>query len=274
MTKVKTTEDLYTSITSDPIFTPSLKSQIQSVQKHQDLTEKFVKKVINGVHKNAILQGPPGLGKSFSVQTALMTAGLIDGTDYRIVKGHITPLQLYAALYMYRRPGQILVLDDCDDVFGSELGIGLVKTATDPDNRTITFDSTRVPVINGTEVREFVFNGTLIVCSNVALSSGRQSRRNQHMAAILSRTTTWPLGWNTRELKFAQVFNMVVNNDYLSNSARTKISDSQKAELLTFLLENLNDVANLDLRLPQKIAAEMVADSINWKESCVPFLKV
>jgi hypothetical protein len=266
--------DHYSEIIADPIFTPALVEQIADVQAYQTRTEKFVSKVLNGTHKNAILQGPPGLGKSFVVAQALDTAGLTEGEDYKIVKGHITPLQLFTLLYLYRRRGQVLVLDDCDDVFQNEMGLSFVKAATDPDNRRVSYESSREPIIAGSVVTNFVYNGTLIICSNIPMNTGRQGRRAQHMAAIYSRTTNWPMGWHTRERKFAQVFNMVVHHDYLARDTRTAITADQKLALLKFLLQNLDEINTLDLRLPQKIAAEINADPTDWQANCAPFLKV
>jgi len=167
-------------------------------------------------------------------------------------------------------------LDDCDDVFQHETGLSFVKAATDPDNRKVSYESSRQPIIAGNVVTEFQFNGTLIICSNIQMTSGRQGRRSQHMAAIYSRTTNWPMGWHTRERKFAQVFNMVVHHDYLNASGdpRTAITTEQKSALLRFLLANLDDINTLDLRLPQKIAAEINADPSDWQANCAPFLKV
>jgi hypothetical protein len=266
--------DHYSEIIADPIFTPALVTQIADVQAYQTRTEKFVSKVLKGTHKNAILQGPPGLGKSFVVAQALQTAGLTEGEDYKIVKGHITPLQLFNLLYLYRRQGQVLVLDDCDDVFQNEMGLSFVKAATDPDNRRVSYESSIKPIIAGSVVSDFVYNGTLIICSNITMNTGRQSRRGQHMAAIYSRTTNWPMGWHTRERKFAQVFNMVVHHDYLARDTRTALTADQKLDLLKFLLQNLDDINTLDLRLPQKIAAEINADPTDWQANCAPFLKV
>lgn len=265
---------MYDEIVSDPIFTPALLEQISTVEAFQLQTEKFVDKVIRGTHKNAILQGPPGLGKSYVVQQALKKAKLNEGVDYKIVKGHLTPLQLFTLLYLYRRAGQILVLDDCDDIFNHDSGLSFIKAATDPDNRRINYESQRRPLINGTVVTDFVYNGCLIICSNVTMTTGRAGRRTEHMSAIHSRTTNWPMGWDSRERKFAQVFNMVVNHDYLNRDARTRLDSDQKRELLKFILENLDDINTLDLRLPQKIAAEINADPTDWHAACRPFLKV
>jgi hypothetical protein len=261
----------YTEILSDPIFTPALVEQIIKVEQHQVLTNDFVRKVIRGVHKHAILAGPPGLGKSYSVSEALKTRGLVENEDYIILKGHLTNSQLYAVLYLYRQKGQFVVLDDCDDVLNNEVGLGIIKSATDPDSGRVCWHSPNGIGINGQVVREFHFKGTMIICSNVKMTSGREGRRNDHVSAITSRATLWPLGWQTKEQKFAQIFNLVVNHDYLGARPETTLTTDQKRDLLKFILENLNDIRNMDLRLPQKLARE-INDGGNWRKACQPFL--
>lgn len=244
-----------------------ISDELAEVIKHQDLTQEFMQGVINGVHKNAILVGPPGLGKSYSVQKALDSAGKIAKRDYIIVKGHVTPTQLFLILFMYKDSGKVVVLDDCDEIFNTETGLNLLKAAMDPCNRVVSYFSQRYYAVNGQVVKDFVFDGTVIVCTNIALSSGRGGRRTKHMEAITSRAPVWPMHWTTPTKKFAQIYNMVINADYLSAETRTALNAQQKKALLQFLWDNLSEVNNLDLRMPQKIAAEMKTNS-NWKQVC------
>ena len=266
MSKTEQSVD-FTEILSDPVFTPALKDQIASVQQFQAVTEDFVRSVVSGVHANAILQGPPGLGKSYVVTQALKNADKIEGEDYIVIKGHITPLQLYATLYMYRRKGQVVVLDDCDDIFTKETGLEVLKAATDQDYRKVTWMSSATPVVNGTPVKDFVFNGAIIVCSNISVTTGRGGRRDRSAAAFMSRLTYWDMKLSQRERMYAQIFNLVVEADYLSRNPKTKLDIVQKRELMKFILINLDDIVQFDLRMPQKIAAEMNANPKNWKRT-------
>jgi hypothetical protein len=257
----------FTEILSDPIFTPALKDQIQSVQDFQKLTEQFVSSVVAGIHPHAILQGPPGLGKSYAVTQALKAAGKTEHDDYIVIKGHITPLQLYATLYMYRRPGQIVVLDDCDEILTKEAGLEVLKAACDADYRRVTWVSSSSPVINGTAIKEFIFNGTVIVCSNIAVTTGRGGRRDRSAAAFLSRLVYWDLRLGSRERMYAQIFNLVVNADYLARTATTRLTLDAKRDMLKFILEHLDEIVSLDLRMPQKVAAEINANPTNWRKT-------
>jgi hypothetical protein len=66
---------------------------------------------------------------------------------------------------------------------------------------------------------------------------------------------------------FAQIFNLVVNADYLSFNPATKLTTMQKREMLKFILVNLDDIVSFDLRMPQKIAAEMNSNPKGWKKT-------
>lgn len=260
----QTNSSLYSKILSNPTFTPALKEQIADVIAEQAVTEQYVDKVIRGVYRHGLLQGPPGLGKSYSVKNAMSRAGKTEGNDYIILKGHCTPLQLYAILYRYRAVGKIVVLDDCD-VEADLTGLEILKAATDPDGGYVCWASSRIPVIGGHEVPNFTFKGKLILCTNLFTVSGRGGRRDAKVRATISRIRARVVDFSTRERKFAQIFNLVVNADYLGGNTQTKLNDQQKEDMLTFLVENINDISEIDLRLPQRLAADIVDDPKGWK---------
>jgi len=265
MSVLNSTIDHYSEIIADPIFTPALVDQIAKVQEFQIRTEQFVADVIAGVHRDAVLQGPPGLGKSYAVTEALRKSGKVEGEDYVVVKGHINATQLYVLLNHFRRKGQIVVLDDCDDIMVNDRGLEVLKAVTDTDSRRVVWMGGGVPAVNGQRLAEFVFNGSIIVCTNMSMTTGTGGRRDRAAGAFLSRLNVWDLRLATRERMYAQIFNMVVNADYLSRDSATTLTVEQKRDLLAFVLANIDDIPCLDLRMPQKIAREMVAHPTDWQ---------
>lgn len=258
------TVSLYDSILQDSLFTPALREQIQDVQAFQTSTERFVDGLVAGTHRTAVLQGPPGLGKSHAVAKAMDRAGLVKNKDYFVVKGHITPMQLFVVLYQFRRQGQFVILDDCDDIMTKDVGLEVLKAACDDEFREVCWHGCRV-VINDTSVDRYLFNGTVIICTNMSIRTHRGGRRDRAAAALLSRAVVWDLRFNTRERQYAQLFNMVVNEGYLDHNPATQITDQQKHDLLKFVLEHLDELRSLDLRVPQQIAREMVANPTTWQ---------
>lgn len=267
--RMRNVDDILTS----PIFTPELKVQIEDVIGQQDITEQFVDKIVRGIYKHGMLRGAPGLGKSHVVQTALSNRGLIANNDYIVIKGHCTAWEFFHVLYNYRHPGKFIVLDDCD-IDADYVGLGLIRAAVDPVTKNrVNWHSNRVPVIDGVPVESFNFRGSIIICTNVFQTSGRKNRNSAMHHAITSRLPIRDVDWNTAEKKFAQIYNMVINADYLNTNKdrnRRKLTLREKVDMLAFIVEHINSIPDLDLRLPQKIAANICDTKVkNWRTFCL-----
>lgn len=253
-------------IFNNPSFTPALQKQINDVIAEETVTRNYVDKIMRGVYRHGMLIGAPGLGKSYAVSQALKQRQLTEGRDFMIVKGHCTPLQLFKLLYLFRKPGQFLVIDDCD-VEQDRVGLELLKAATDPDNSQVNWSAGSIPMIGGQPVDSFVFKGSVIICTNYFERTGRPGSKDAKRDALFSRVTPRRVNWDTRDKQFAQLFNMVINADYLSHRPETQLTDDQKAQLVLFICENRDRFVNLDLRLPIKIAVDMLdTECPDWQE--------
>ncbi len=263
------------SILQDPIFKPSLRKRIDEVRQYNEDAQEFLRDVVAGAHRAAIIYGPPGMGKTHTVVEALKSTGLQENKDYIVARSHATPGMLYVLLHMMRKAGKFVILDDCDGIVANETGLNLLKGATDPTYRQVGWASTQQiknPVTGKPIPDTFDFNGTVIICTNVRLSCGR-GRIANHMDALRSRSAPFSLALNSREDQYAQIFHMIVDKDYLNSTIDTQLSETQKVDLLKFLLENLDVPRRLDLRLPQHIARTMKANAGNWQRQARRFLE-
>lgn len=263
------------TILQDPIFKPSLRKRIDEVRQYNEDAQEFLRDVVAGAHRSAIIYGPPGMGKTHAVVEALKSTGLQENKDYVVARSHATPGMLYVLLHLMRKAGKYVILDDCDGIIANETGLNLLKGATDPTYRQVGWASTqqiRNPLTGKPIPDTFDFNGTVIICTNVRLASGR-GRIANHMDALRSRSAPFSLALDSREDQYAQIFHMIVNKDYLNSDIDTLLSESQKVDLLKFLLENLDVPRRLDLRLPQHIARTMKAKPSNWQRQARRFLE-
>ena len=253
-------------ILADPVFTPGLKKRISDVADLNADLNDFIEGVISGVHRSAVIYGPPGLGKTHSVSGALARAGKIENTDYVVVRSHATPLQLYQILYFMRQAGKIVVLDDCDGVLTNEIGLNIVKAATDNKFRRVGWHSSvAIKSPSGKSIPStFDFNGSLLVITNVRLASGK-GRMSNHWDALRSRMPGFHLALDDRSDQYAQIFYAMTELDYLSASPDTMLDEEQKVALLKFFLDNLDLPRRLDLRMPEAIAREMKSRPENWE---------
>jgi len=274
--KTKITKDpILSSILKDPIFKPGLKARINDVRQYNEDAQDFLRDVVAGAHRAAIIYGPPGMGKTHAIVEALNAAGLKENEDFVVARSHTSPGMLYVLLYLMRKRGKYVVLDDCDGIIKDETGLNLLKAATDPTYRQVGWASTKDlknPIDGRPMPSSFEFNGTVIISTNVRLTTGR-GRIANHMDALRSRTAPFSLSLESREDQYAQIFHMVLEKDYLSADPETKLTSEQKAELLRFLLVNLDIPRRLDLRLPQHIARTMRVKPDCWHRQAKRFLE-
>jgi hypothetical protein len=200
---------------------------------------------------------------------SLTDAGRVSGSDFHTINGHVTPVKLFATLYLFRAKGQILVLDDCDNIFTNEIGINILKAATDTTQNTVTYLSNYQIKVKDVVVQEFKFEGSVIICTNIDLSTGR-GRQAEHMRAVDSRSTKISFGIESIDQKFAQLMNVVLITNYLKEK-KLNLSDDKIYLMLDYIRVNLSRIKSLDLRLPEKIGAEMM-NRRDWRIVCDLFI--
>ncbi len=110
------------------------------IAKRFSILDEMTKAAINSDIRAMIVSGPPGVGKSFGVETQLEKASMFDKlagkrVRFEIVKGAMTALGLYAQLYKYSDKKNVLVFDDCDSVFQDDLSLNILKAALDSGKR-------------------------------------------------------------------------------------------------------------------------------------------
>lgn len=264
----------FQDILSDPIFTPGLSERISDVRDLNEDLQDFLDGVCQGVHRSAVIYGPPGLGKTHSVTRALTKHSLKEYRDYVMIRSHATPMELYQILYQMRAQGKIVVLDDCDGILTNETGLNLVKAASDAKFRRVGWHSSvQIRTPSGKSVpNSFEFNGSLVVITNVRLAQGR-GRQSNHWDAIRSRMPGFHMNLEDRSDQYAQIFYAVTELDYLNSQPETQISDDQKRLLLKFFFENLDRPRRLDLRLPETVAREMLSRPEGWQRRCQRILE-
>jgi hypothetical protein len=145
-----------------------------------------------------LITGTPGTGKTRVVRERLMKAMLLEGFQYRIVKGHGSALGLYSLLYECRN--QILILDDADALFQDPRSVNLLKAALDSDTqaRKISWQSQSAAQMD--VPMEFEFKGAVIFISNI--------RESQMDPAVLSRSLHYNLELSSEEI-LASMYNLL-----------------------------------------------------------------
>lgn len=148
-----------------------------AVQDRMMMLEKLTRLIAERKLNSLVVTGQAGIGKTVSVTSVLDDLGLVEDEDYVIVKGHSTPFSLYKTLYDFQE--RLILFDDCDSVFDSEIGANILKAVLDTTGkRKVTWKTTER--VLGDYPDTFEFHGQVIFISNLTLED--------LPAAVLSRS--------------------------------------------------------------------------------------
>lgn len=222
---------------------------------------------IAGAFRGTIISGPPGLGKSYSVEEQVR-ANDPNGINTTTVSGKMSPVGLFKQLWDHREEGQILVIDDCDSVFYDDTSMNLLKAAIDTQSnkpRMISYlsESQFVSEKDGSPIdKRFEFNGTIIFITNYDFDEliARGHRLAPHFEALKSRAMYISLELRSRKDYMVRV--KQIANLGLFDKAGGK--EAQK-EVIEFMQSNLSELDEVSARMAIKIANIRKAMPQKWK---------
>lgn len=224
-----------------------------------DNVEKYIRSICSGQLRSMIVNGPPGVGKTFSVDAYL--AQYAQAGNYKVVAGHMTLLTLYANLYHLRDTGQILVLDDVDSVYSQVTGLNILKAAMDTKPvRRISWESSSAALAGLGLPNSFEYKGSVILISNIGFSHGK-GKLNVHLDALKDRSFALQISDGMRTSLYHQVCFMVIKKDLLKEF---NLTFSQKARILDYIHDHLDKLHKISLRLAIKLASLMVNSPSDW----------
>jgi hypothetical protein len=220
--------------------------------------ESFIEKISQGSLRSLIINGPPGVGKTFSVESFLKKHA---SRKYKLIAGHMSTLSLYGNLYHYREPGNVLVLDDIDSVMSKIEGVNILKAAMDTKpSRRINWESSSALLNKINVPTGFDFEGSVILISNVGFGSAG-GKIGAHLDALKDRSFTLTIANNSRESLFKQLCFMVMKKNLLSSFS---LSARQIQDILMYVENNIESLPKISLRLAIKLAQLVKESPDNW----------
>jgi hypothetical protein len=203
-----------------------------------------------------IVTGPPGIGKSFSVEAEVDKAAMLDKIAGRkarseVVKGTATALGLYAKLYEYRERGSMLVFDDSDSLFFDSVSLNLLKGALDSGKkRKICWLADSHSLRKEDIPNSFQFDGGIIFITNLNFSKIKTKSIKDHLTALESRCHYVDLAINTAKEKILRIKQVISDPIFAEEQG---LSQSEQDMLVDFLLEHHTKFRELSIRTVIKL---------------------
>lgn len=240
----------------------------ERISERFEVLEELADAVINSEVRALIVSGPPGLGKSFTVEQKLAEW---DPTEkkHTIVKGFIRATGLYKLLFQHKEKDKLLVIDDADNIFGDETSLNFLKAACDTtDVRKLSYLSEGNLVCEKTNViipKNFIFEGKIIFITNYDFDERIQagSKLAPHLAAMISRSHYIDLAMKTTQDYIVRM-RQVINTGMLRS--QRGLNATEEAEVMEFITDNKDKLRELSLRIALKIATLRKKNPDSWQK--------
>jgi len=226
-----------------------------------DMTKAVKKQDIRAM----IVSGPPGVGKSHGVEEVLdryKTMELMGARKtHEVIKGAMSPLGLYCALYKMADAGNVVVFDDCDSIFTDELSLNILKAALDSKKTRRIFWNTDSHKLRAEGIPDsFEFKASAIFITNLKFDKIKGKLR-EHLEALQSRCHYMDLTIDTDREKILRI-KQVIQDGMLDEY---KLEATVKEEIVDFCEANVKRLREISLRTVLKVADLAVSFPTRWK---------
>lgn len=238
-----------------------------SVDERFDFVTDLVTLVSQAAVPSAIVTGEGGLGKSYTVISALKAAGLNDVTAlmevesendvplerdetmFSVVKGYSTPKGLYNTLYNHRN--STVVFDDCDSILKDPVALNLLKSAL--DSYSERYISWSAEAKKDDEIpSSFRFDGRVIFISNLSLNTLDGALRSRSLCVDLSMTL---------EQKITRMETLIKSDEFLPS-----VSMQHKKDAIALIRKLIKKAGEISLRTLIKVCKIRASNSPNWEK--------
>ena len=250
-------------------LTESDEEIIERLRARFEILDDMTRAVKRGDVRAMIVTGPPGVGKSFGVETVLSKHDVMADIaqdeklkKYEVVKGAMSALGLYSKLYQYSDKKNILVFDDCDSVLLDDLSLNILKAALDTSKKRMIHWNTDSHMLRKEGIPDsFEFKGGAIFITNIKFDHVKSKKLRDHLEALESRCHYLDLTIDTEREKLLRI-KQIVRDGMLSSY---DYDDATVEELLDFVVANAKRMRELSLRTVLKVADLRKSFPDKWK---------
>lgn len=238
------------------------------IEQRFNILDDMTKAAINGDIRAMIVQGPPGVGKSYGVEYQLEKAGLFDKMSgrkikYEVIKGAMTPIGLYATLYRHSDPKNVLVFDDCDSILLDDLALNILKAALDSGKkRRIHWNADSALLRREGIPDSFDFKGSVIFITNLKFDNIKSKKLQDHLEALQSRCHFLDLTLDTTRDKILRIRQIFRKGDLFQDY---QLTPEQGEDIVQFMQDNHARLREISLRMALKLA-DLTKISGNWRQ--------
>ena len=241
---------------------------IERMRKRFAILDDMTKATKRGDVRAMIVSGPPGVGKSFGVETVLEKYNTLTTLGnmppkYEVVKGAMSPIGLYCKLYNFSSRDNVLVFDDCDSILLDDLSLNILKAALDSKKvRKICWNTDSHMLRREGVPDTFEFAGSVIFITNIKFDNVKSKKLRDHLEALESRCHYIDLTIDTLREKLLRI-QQIVKDGMLNSYA---LPDDVKQQVVQYIWDHKRRLREVSLRTVLKIADLAKAFPEQWQD--------
>lgn len=248
---------------------------LADIHARYDMMSTLGKGAAQGDVRGLIVSGRAGVGKTYQLERLLNEKHQASPARFRFdhLKGTISPVNLYKKLFDYSARGNVLLVDDADDVFFDATSLNLLKAALDSsDVRKLGWYTESAALKEGGEQvypTSFEFNGSVIFITNVdfqaVVDDGKQKKIVPHLEALMSRSMYLDLKIHSLRALSVWVSWIVNSKNILVRSLG--LTKAQQKEATEWMTTHATGMRTFSIRDALKIGQFMKADPKYWQDA-------
>ena len=209
-----------------------------------------------------VVTGAPGIGKTYNVEQILERSKV----PHEIVRGTLSAINLYMLAYKYRHAGNVIVLDDADDIFHDEDALNILKVLCDTSaTRTVSYRKEAHQLKENDIPQQFEFNGAMIFISNVDFQRFVDEGKNKfasHMGALMNRSLYLDLQIHDRNSLGVWVAHIAQSGRIFD---REDVPQNLRQPILNFLRDNREELRTLSIRTLMQLCGIAKENPTKWE---------
>jgi hypothetical protein len=258
-------------VEAEPEVTETDEEAMDRIANRFSILDEMSAAAINGDIRALIVSGPPGVGKSFGVTQQMEKASLFDRladrkVRFEVVKGAMSGIGLFATLYKYSDPKNVIVLDDCD-IWQDQDALNILKGALDSGKtRRISWNKDSRILRDEGIPNTFNFHGSVIFITNMNITDKKSKNIQPHLEALQSRSHYLDLTINSERDKMLRI--RQVHRDATDTGGLFSdyfFENGEDGQILDFMWEHKSKLRELSLRMCLKIADLVKISPKNWQ---------
>jgi hypothetical protein len=238
-------------------------SQILSDLKERfDILSLLTKGAVAKNIRAMVVTGAPGVGKTYTVEQILEHSEV----PHEIVRGSLSALHLYMLAYNYRKPGNVIVLDDADSIFNDEDALNILKALCDTSSTRKVSYMKEAPQLRDNDIpQQFEYEGAMIFISNLDFQTFVDEGKNkyaQHFEALMSRSLYLDLRLHNRD-ELGVWVNHIASAGKIFD--REDVPNALRAPILAFLKTHREELRELSIRTLMKLCGLAKDNPARWE---------